>query len=53
MQLERIICPNTIFRILLLIAFFYAVTCMNEDAASAGDSAEQMSSLIFSNTFLQ
>jgi len=35
------------------MAFFDAVDCKDEDSARAGDSAEQLSSVIFSNTFLQ
>jgi len=38
MQLERIIRPSTMLRILLLVS---VATCMDEDSARARDSAEQ------------
>jgi len=51
MQLERIICSSAILEFYFL--WLYAVTCIDEDSTRAGGSTEQLSSFIFSNTFLQ
>jgi len=53
MLYERNVSQSTTLIISLLMAVFDAVACMNEDSDRAGDSAEQLSSLILSNTFLQ
>jgi len=43
MQLEKYLW-STILRISLIMSFICAATCMNEDSARVGDSAQQLSS---------
>jgi len=49
--LKELFSQNSTLRILILMAFLDTVACMDEDSARAGDSAELLSSLVFSKTF--